>query len=106
MRKNKKDIKNRIQRHELSKPNNTASLELFAKIQAERVEDGYKSEYDCLLELGLIDEVVVPKDAVNLFPYMKQKHMLVKQAMSDPKVRAEVYQLQDDFKEDCKEIDT
>ena len=106
MRKNKKDIENRIQRHELSKPNNKASLELFAKIQDKRFEEGYKSEYDCLLELGLIDEVVVPKDAVNLFPYMKQKHMLVKQAMSDPKVRAEVYQLQADFKEVCKEIDT
>ena len=106
MRKNKKDIENRIQRHELSKPNNTASLELFAKIQGKRVEEVYKSEYDCLLELGLIDEVVVPKDAVNLFPYMKQKHMLVKQAMSDPKVQARVHQLQADFKEVCKEIDT
>ena len=99
-----KKIKGRIDK--IKKKENKASLELFAKIQAKRLEDVYKSEYDCLLELGLIDEVVVPKGAVNLFPYMKQKHMLVKQAMLDPKVRAEVYQLQDDFKEVCKEIDT
>ena len=99
-----KKIKGRIDK--IKKKENKTSLELFTKIQAKRVEEGYKSEYDYLLELGLIDEVVVPKDAVNLFPYMKQKHMLVKQAMSDPKVRAEVYQLQDDFKKLCKEIDT
>ena len=99
-----KKIKGRIDK--IKKKENKTSLELFTKIQAKRVEEGYKSEYDYLLELGLIDEVVVPKGAVNLFPYMKQKHMLVKQAMSDPKVRAEVYQLQDDFKKLCKEIDT
>ena len=98
----KKDIENRIKRHELKKPNNKASLELFAKIQGKRKEEGYISEYDCLLELRLIDEVVVPKGAVNLLPYMKQKHMLVKEKMSDPKVRAEVHQLQADFKEACK----
>ena len=99
-----KKIKGRIDK--IKKKENNASLELFAKIQGKRVEEVYKSEYDCLLELGLIDEVVVPKDAVNLFPYMKQKHMLVKQAMSDPKVQARVHQLQADFKEVCKEIDT
>lgn len=103
MRKSKKDLLDRIERHESSKPNNNASLELFAKIQAKRKEEGYKSEYDCLLELGLIDEVVVPNGTVNLFPYMKQKHMFVKQAMSDPNVQAQVEQMQVDFKEACKE---
>ena len=97
-----RDILNDLDEIKKYHPNNKASEELFAKIQGKRKEEGYISEYDCLLELRLIDEVVVPKGAVNLLPYMKQKHMLVKEKMSDPKVRAEVHQLQADFKEACK----
>ena len=89
-----RDILNDLDEIKKYHPNNKASLELFAKIQAKRKEEGYISEYDCLLELGVIDEVVVPKGAVNLFPYMKQKHMLVKEALKDPAVKEQVEALQ------------
>lgn len=82
--------------------NDEASKELLAKIEAKRREEGYISEYDCLLELGVIKEVVVPKNAVNLFPYIQKKRQLVNEAMKDPDTKKKVEAMQAEFKKASK----
>ena len=96
------DILNDLDKIKEFHPSNNASEKIFKRIQGIRDKEGYKSDYECLVELGIIEEVIAPHNTINLFPFIKQKHMLVKQAMADQKVRARVHQLQADFKEACK----
>ena len=90
------DILNDLDKIKEFHPSNNASEKIFKRIQGIRDKEGYKSDYECLVELGIIEEVIAPHNTINLFPFIKQKHMLVKQAMKDPNVQAQVEALQNE----------
>lgn len=84
MKRTLREIYKELKKKENDKPNKDILQEYMELFEAKRREHGYINEYEVLVEAGAIEAVKVPDNAVNLFPYMKEKHMRVKEALELP----------------------